>query len=654
LEARHVENTAKFQTQRLKDLSTHLSKRRHPMKKNLIFIVLLLFALSALVACGGNVDPAAIATQAADVVSDVQETVAGEGETDQPTPTTESTDQPVSDVPSDRWAGNAAATDMSALGAVTVSINGVATQSDANGAFELSVPRADDSRYVINADKEGYLPISQIHIGSAMESLTLEFQPVETFTVNPTDGVAVEDSSGTQIDIAPNQLVDENGNPPAGDVTLSMYTYDLENEEMVGDMSGTNSDGEPVYMESEGAFYAEFTDEGGTEYNLADGATAEISIPCEPRPDEVLTVWSYDVNTGLWVEEGTVTIEGDGSCSAEVSHFSYWNFDYEKRTPSCVKLQVEQSYLDANKPLSVRAVLQTTPPRVIDFTVSDLVNVLINLPNNTEVTFYKAPDYTNAFATANSGAAWGGVGTPAYPYDACQGGAEVAAAPTPTPATLQGQVTDAVSGSAIANAQVCINGTSLCATTDANGNYTIADAPAGDQVLNVTAGGFIAVTDQTVAIAAGATTTQPVALSPELAAGELRIVLTWGTAPSDLDSTLWLPSGTRIDYPAKGQTIENVMLDLDDTSGEGPETITISQLAGNGTYTYAVLNFSGNSEGTLSASGAVVRVYRGDQEIGTYTVPTTGDGRWWNVFTLDGATGAITPVNTLSDTQPIQ
>ena len=624
------------------------------MKKNLIFIVLLLFALLALVACGGTVDPAAIATQAADVVSDVQETVAGEGETDQPAPTTESTDQPVSDAPGDRWAGNAAATDMSALGDVIISINGVTAQSDANGAFELSVPRADDSRYVINADKEGYLPISQIHIGSAMESLTLEFQPVETFTINPAEGVAVEDSSGTQIDIAPNQLVDENGNPPTGDVSLNMYTYDLENEEMVGDMSGTNSDGEPVYMESEGAFYAEFTDEGGTEYNLADGATAEISIPCEPRPDEVLTVWSYDASTGLWVEEGTVTVEGDGSCSAEVSHFSYWNFDYEKRTPSCVKLQVEQSYLDANKPLNVRAVLQTNPTRVIDFTVSDLMNVLINLPNNTEVMFYRAPDYTNAFATANSGAAWGGVGTPAYPYDACQGGVEVAAAPPPAPTTLQGQVTDAVSGSAIANAQVCIQGTSLCATTDANGNYTIADAPAGDQVLNVTAGGYIAVTDQTVAIPAGATTTQPVALSPELAAGELRIVLTWGTAPSDLDSTLWLPSATRIDYNVKGLTIENVKLDLDDVTGEGPETITISQLAGSGTYTYAVLNFSGNSEGTLSASGAVVRVYRGDQEIGTYTVPTTGAGVWWNVFTLDGVTGTITPVNTLSDTQPIQ
>ena len=67
-----------------------------------------------------------------------------------------------------------------------------------------------------------------------------------------------EDPSGTQISIGANQLEDENGNEPSGDVTLSMYTYDLENEEMVGDMSGLNDQGEEVFMESAGAFYASF------------------------------------------------------------------------------------------------------------------------------------------------------------------------------------------------------------------------------------------------------------------------------------------------------------------------------------------------------------------------------------------------------------
>jgi Mg-chelatase subunit ChlD len=219
-----------------------------------------------------------------------------------------------------------------------------------------------------------------------------------------------------------------------------------------------------------------------------------------------------------------------------------------------------------------------------------------------------------------------------------------------TEGTLQGQVTDAVSGNPIAGAEVCVQGTSQCAMTDGSGNYVIADVPAGDHLLNVTADGYISVDDQSVTVTAGETTTQPIAMSPELAAGELRIVLTWGENPSDLDSYLWLPNSAYINYSQPGDP-NTANLDLDDTSGNGPETITIAQRE-DGTYTYAVNNFSGNGFATLSTSGAVVRVYQGDREINSFPVPTTGDGLWWHVFDIDGATGTITPVNTLSDTQP--
>ncbi|MEZ4595106.1 MAG: carboxypeptidase regulatory-like domain-containing protein, partial [Chloroflexota bacterium] len=455
----------------------------------------------------------------------------------------------------------------------------------------------------------------------------------------------------TQISIGANQLEDADGNEPTGDVTLSMYTYDLTQEEMVGDMSGINDEGQEVAMESAGAFYASFEDEAGNELNVKDGETVEVSVPAvEERPNEVLTVWSYDPETGLWVEEGVATLE-DGRYVAEVSHFSYWNFDWEKRTPSCIKLTVEPGYLAANTPLNVRAILQTNPVTVRDLVITQATNVLINLPNNTDVKFYRSPDYTNPIDTVTSGAAWGGVGTPAHPYDVCNGQVVIQDAPAPAAATLQGLVTDAVSGNPIANAQVCLQGTSQCVATDANGNYTISDAPAGNQVLNITADGFIAVNDQAVTITAGETTTQPVALSPELAVGELRIVLTWGDKPSDLDSYLDLPSGNQISHNVKGQLIDGAILDLDDVDGHGPETITISQLNA-GTYTYAIYNYGRGNLGeatTIPASGAVVRVYRGDQEIATYTAESlAGDGNTWNVFTPGWDNWQHHPVNTLS------
>ncbi|HZU08005.1 MAG TPA: hypothetical protein VFB73_18750 [Chloroflexota bacterium] len=90
-------------------------------------------------------------------------------------------------------------------------------------------------------------------------------------------------------------------------------------------------------------------------------------------------------------------------------------------------------------------------------------------------------------------------------------------------------------------------------------------------------------------------------------------------------------------------------LDRNVTNGGGPETITIARLAP-GQYTYAVHNFS--NDAPLGGSGARVEVRRGDALLGAFSAPA-GSGRWWTVFTLDGATGAIAPVNALRDTPPL-
>ncbi|MFT7587320.1 MAG: hypothetical protein ACI9EW_003762, partial [Cellvibrionaceae bacterium] len=329
------------------------------------------------------------------------------------------------------WAGNTVVKGGDPLADVNIAINSVESQSGADGSFEMSVSASDDGRYVINSAKEGYLPLSIIHIGSAPAELTLEFQPVETFIVDPTQPIDTTDSRGTNISIEPNSLVDTNGNPATEDLTLSTYTYDLTAEEMVGDMSGTNTEGEEVFMESAGAFYAEFEDDDGNEYNLAPDAEAEISIPAERKsPNEVLTVWSYNAETGLWEEEGEAELV-DGRYVAKVSHFSYWNFDWEKSAPACIKLEIEQSYLTENTPVQVKAVLQTNPVTVRDMSITDQANVLHNLPTNTDVQFFMPPNAATPFATANSGTPWGGTGVPAFPYDACNGQAEIApAAPT--------------------------------------------------------------------------------------------------------------------------------------------------------------------------------------------------------------------------------
>jgi hypothetical protein len=101
-------------------------------------------------------------------------------------------------------------------------------------------------------------------------------------------------------------------------------------------------------------------------------------------------------------------------------------------------------------------------------------------------------------------------------------------------------------------------------------------------------------------------------------------------------------------YSRKGsaESCPFAQLDVDDTTAYGPETVTIRQRITQGTYVYAIYNYSGFP--AITESGAQVQVFDSTGLLTTLNVPVTGEGRWWNVLTIDGATGAISEVNTIT------
>lgn len=144
-----------------------------------------------------------------------------------------------------------------------------------------------------------------------------------------------------------------------------------------------------------------------------------------------------------------------------------------------------------------------------------------------------------------------------------------------------------------------------------------------------------------------------VVLLPEQREGQTRIVLTWGESPRDLDSHLIGPDGQgttfEVYFGNRGSLDQPpyVVLDTDDTSSFGPETITIDRQF-DGTYCYYVYQYS--SDGALATSEAQVDVYQNNTQVASYAVPTSGTGRYWSVFTLNGET--IEDINTIVDTAP--
>ncbi|HEY7682809.1 MAG TPA: carboxypeptidase-like regulatory domain-containing protein [Gemmatimonadales bacterium] len=225
---------------------------------------------------------------------------------------------------------------------------------------------------------------------------------------------------------------------------------------------------------------------------------------------------------------------------------------------------------------------------------------------------------------------------------------------------LSGKVKDATTGDSVVGAVVelragvnAITGSPIATTTtDTGGNYSFVRQAAGTYTVLANIPGFTPGSRTSVVLGGQSSLGQDVSLSP-IGTEQVRIVLTWGASPFDLDAHLTGPStlGGRfhIYYANQGSLTSDpfAAIDLDDTDSFGPETTTISSQSP-GTYRFSVHDFSNalaNPSSALAASGAKVDLYIMGALVRSFFVPNQ-PGTLWTVFTLSGTT--VTPVNTMS------
>lgn len=186
-------------------------------------------------------------------------------------------------------------------------------------------------------------------------------------------------------------------------------------------------------------------------------------------------------------------------------------------------------------------------------------------------------------------------------------------------------------------------------TATSTGAYQFNNLPAQVYTVTARASGFTEGYRTGVVVGASLRTGQDVVLTPLGNPSEIYIVLTWGANPRDLDSHLTGPDGNggrfHVYFGNSGTLAAPpfAQLDVDDTNGFGPETITISQTLTGGLYRYSVHHWSGTQ--SIATSGALVRVYQGPTLLAQFTPPNQA-GVIWTVFEM--INGAITPVNTIS------
>jgi hypothetical protein len=229
---------------------------------------------------------------------------------------------------------------------------------------------------------------------------------------------------------------------------------------------------------------------------------------------------------------------------------------------------------------------------------------------------------------------------------------------------VSGMVTNAFTGAALVGAQVVVRsglgtqgGAALQTTfTNGSGAYNVAGLNTGYYTAEVSFSGFVTGFFNVVSLGGVNTANQNFSITPVVADNAIRIVLTWGATPFDLDSHLTGPNGINrfhVYFSAKSFTNTTVTanLDVDDVSSYGPETVTLTN-ASTGLFRYSVHDYSNASTTTSSAlsnSNARVRVFRGGGAVPVLDefVPVGFYGNLWTVFELDD--GVVRRVNTISN-----
>jgi Carboxypeptidase regulatory-like domain len=234
---------------------------------------------------------------------------------------------------------------------------------------------------------------------------------------------------------------------------------------------------------------------------------------------------------------------------------------------------------------------------------------------------------------------------------------------------ISGKITDALTGNLLGNVDLELrwginppeeNAVLYTGSTGPAGRYTIEDVRAGVYTIFASKNGYRDGSFIIKTIGSQTVPNQDGFLSPGISGEEMRIVLTWGQIPSDLDSHLWAPNNGcesqnpfHLYYPDSGPfghgCTSFFSLDLDDTSSYGPETTTIWQWNPTGSYRFLVHDYSNFSScnppcKAMSNSGATVTVLTATDTFVFNITPDTS-ATAWRVFDVDAASHTVIPLN---------
>jgi hypothetical protein len=204
-------------------------------------------------------------------------------------------------------------TNASPITNAVVQLNTLVTNTDANGYFSVLVMPTNEYDLTIGAP--GYVPLGLVYFDEAPDQQYPLLQVLSSPCTNDASSeIQVVTPSGVSVDIPPGSLVDTNGHPYAGCVSVAMNLEDPCSVSLPMGAAYT-SDGHPLNL----ATVADIDLEGTNgPLSLSDAATAQVFLPVSAAcaantnllADEPIYAFNPAANAWVPVGSGSTAISG--------------------------------------------------------------------------------------------------------------------------------------------------------------------------------------------------------------------------------------------------------------------------------------------------------------------------------------------------------
>jgi hypothetical protein len=211
------------------------------------------------------------------------------------------------------------------------------TQTDENGFYFLSAV-TDGQHAVLSVEKEGYFSTYPAFAPpkEGRKLVDAQLYPrvlVASFSANvggewtTPDGIRVVFPFGPSAYLRPSDGYDYQQ-------TVEVYAHYLDPTDpqlasrMPGNLLAINEDGNQQGLLTFGMVNVELQTTEGEPLEMQKPAWLEMPVPTSLHANAPaqIPLWYFDEPSGLWVEEGTASLE-DGKYKGEVRHFTFWNCD---------------------------------------------------------------------------------------------------------------------------------------------------------------------------------------------------------------------------------------------------------------------------------------------------------------------------------------